>query len=268
MANILRAAIGVLRRGRRVAGATFLSSFDTGVRVKRTFQEVRESPAYRRPYSLTMPVVSVCIGTYNRAELLCERSLPSILGQSYSNLDIIVVGDCCTDDTERRLARVRDSRIRFVNLPRRGEYPDNPEYRWMVAGSASMNHALSLAAGDFITHLDDDDEHALDRIEKLLGFIRSEGADLVYHPFDREGLNAKWTLNEASRFELGFVTTSSVLYHHWFRQLDWDPFAYRFEESGDWNRFRRMKFLGARVARYPEALLRHYRERNQGISLP
>jgi glycosyltransferase involved in cell wall biosynthesis len=251
------------RRFRLGPKATILSFFDTGLRTRKIFQEFRTSSAYKAAFLKSEPLVSVCIGTYNRAQLLLERAVPSILNQTYEHLEVIVVGDACTDDTRERLAALRDPRLKFANLPRRGDYPTNPSQSWMVAGTASMNHALSLAGGDFITHLDDDDEHALDRVEKLIGLIRETEADIVFHPFQFEGPDAKWKLNEAREFRGGAVTTSSVLYHNWFRQLDWDPFAYRFNEPGDWSRFRRMNYLGVRAFRFPEPLLRHYRERNQ-----
>ena len=55
-------------------------------------------PSYQKPE----PLISYCIATYNRGRLLAERSLRSILSQSYKSIEVIVVGDCCTDDTEAR----------------------------------------------------------------------------------------------------------------------------------------------------------------------
>ena len=69
------------------------------------------------------PLVTVRVSTYERADVLLERTIPSILAQSYSRLEILVVGDCTQDDTEQRLRRVGDPRIRFVNLPYRPQYP-------------------------------------------------------------------------------------------------------------------------------------------------
>src|SRR5690349_16352207 len=42
------------------------------------------------------PLVTVCVATFNRGRLLTERCIPSILGQTYRNLELIVVGDGCT----------------------------------------------------------------------------------------------------------------------------------------------------------------------------
>jgi glycosyltransferase involved in cell wall biosynthesis len=225
----------------------------------------RNSLALRRAqrHGTASPLVSVNIATFNRARILVERSLPSILGQTYENLQVNVVGDCCTDETEQLVRSMRDPRVRFINLPARGAYPTDPHRRWMVGGTAALNHGLSMSTGDFITHLDDDDEHAPDRIEKLLLFALSNDCDFVWHPFHCEDAQGNWNVNPAEALALGSVTTSAIFYRRWLKEIAWDIDAHWLAEPGDWNRIRRMKFLGANAMRYPEPLLRHYRERNQ-----
>jgi hypothetical protein len=212
------------------------------------------------------PLVSVCVSTYNRARLLTERCLPSILAQSYPRLQVIVVGDRCDDDTEQRVQHIGDPRLVFVNLPLRPHYPADAVQRWMVAGTQAVNTALALARGDFITHLDDDDEYLPQRLEKLVHFARTERCDFIWHPFWAQAADGQWSLNEARDLAPGQVTTSSVFYRSWFRRIGWDPEAYLLREPGDWNRIRKLKFLGACCRRHPEALLRHYKERNQPVA--
>jgi glycosyltransferase involved in cell wall biosynthesis len=228
-----------------------------------TFQQERNSKEYQSVYQKETPLVSVCVGTYNRGRLLVERSLRSILEQDYRNLEVIVVGDCCTDDTVEIVSKIKDERVRFINLPERGRYPEDAKLRWMVAGTTTFNHALSLANGDFITHLDDDDEYVSDRISKLVTFIRGNRADLVWHPFWSEKRRGGWDLFKAEDFSKSQVTTSCIIYHRWFKHVPWDMNAYKYLEPGDWNRFRKIKYLGATMLRYPEPLLRHYKEKNQ-----
>ncbi len=223
----------------------------------------RKSPDYQQVFTAGNPLVSVCIATYNRCELLLERTIPSVLQQTYRNIELVIVGDCCQDATAERVARLDDPRVKFVNLPERGRYPDDPMFRWMVAGSIPMNHALGMASGDFITHLDDDDRFPLDRIEKLLRFTQENRYDFVWHPFYYEKDIDKWLLKDAQDFAAGQVTTSSVFYHKWFRRIGWDINAYRLKEPGDWNRFRKFRYLGVKAARFPEPMLYHYKERNQ-----
>jgi chaperonin cofactor prefoldin len=209
------------------------------------------------------PLLTIIVATYNRARLLRERCIPSVLNQTYDNLELVVVGDGCTDETEETIAHFKDPRLRFVNLPKRNAYPADPTHRWMVAGTLAMNKGLSMATGDYITHLDDDDEYLPDRLEKLARFAVENKCDFVWHPFWLEDDEGRWKLNEAPDFRIGQVTTSSVFYRSWFRKIPWDVKAYRLMEPGDWNRFRRIKYVGPVSMRYPEPLLKHYRQRSQ-----
>lgn len=209
------------------------------------------------------PLVTVIVATYNRSRLLTERCIPSILGQTYDNLELIVFGDGCTDDTEVLVSQFKDSRLTFHNLPERGRYPSDPNRRWMIAGTAPVNAALSLARGDFITHLDDDDEYVPDRIEKLVKFAIDNQCDFVWHPFWWEQHDGEWIINQAVEIAHGEITNGAVLYRGWFKNVQWKMDAYRLMEPGDWNRYRRIKYIDPVAMRYPEPLMRHYRERNQ-----
>lgn len=243
----------------------FRSLADLGWGARTRFHNQKKTADYQSVYDKKNPLVTVCIATFNRGELLVERSLKSILNQDYKNIQIVVVGDCCTDDTAERMALITDDRIEFINLKERGDYPTEPRHRWMVAGTAAVNHALTLARGDFITHLDDDDEQPLDRISKLVKFAQKNRIDIAWHPFEYEKVPDDWHINSAKKFAVNQVTTSSVFYHRWFKSIPWDIKAWRYNEPGDWNRFRKFKYLGVRAIRHPDLLLKHYRERNQKI---
>jgi len=231
------------------------------------FQEKRASDEYLAAFSKKNPLVSVCVSTYNRAELLVNRNLKSLLAQDYKNIEIIVVGDGCTDQTEEMVGAIKDTRIVFKNLSQRGAYPQDPNWRWMVAGTTAINEALNLARGDFVTHLDDDDEHSDSRISDLLSFIQCRRCDIVWHPFYRELPSGKWDLRRAAAFTRNSITTSSVFYHGWFKKILWDMDAYKLREPGDWNRFRKFKYIGAKAEFFPKPLLRHYREKSQSSAL-
>lgn len=228
------------------------------------FDIVRYTSSYQSAFKKDQPLVTVCVGTYNRAKLLTTRTLPSILNQTYRNIEIIVIGDNCTDSTQEDVLSLNDDRIKFINLDERGKYPNTKNDRWRVAGTKPFNHALSIAKGDFITHLDDDDRYPENRIEKLLAFAQNNEADIVWHPFYREKSNNKWKLMPASEFIAGSVTTSSVFYHSWFKCIGWDINAWRLKEPGDWNRFRKFKYLGANAHFYPEPMLYHHKEQSNG----
>lgn len=261
--SALSGAGKILRDKFKPAEDVLLSLRDVGLRRRAEYQQLRQSAEYQAVFDKLDPLVSIVIATYNRAELLRDRAVRSCLAQTYANIEVIVVGDCCTDDTPDVMAEVDDPRVRFVNLAERGNYPSEPGLRWMVAGTKPMNHGLSLARGDFVTHLDDDDEHEPERTQELLDFIRENRADVVVHPFLYELPNGKWVVNEARRFRHGQATTSSVFYHGYLGTIEWDPLAYRLREPGDWNRLRKIKFMGADIRRHPGRFLKHYLERNQ-----
>ena len=60
------------------------------------------------------PSIDIILPTYNRSKMLKERSIPSILRQTYKNFRLIIIGDCCTDDTRKVVESFNDSRIFFI----------------------------------------------------------------------------------------------------------------------------------------------------------
>jgi glycosyltransferase involved in cell wall biosynthesis len=250
-ARKLRAEIDVLRR----QVDTLKSSLEVPTSLIDEFFAWKEA----NPVPAT-PLVSVCVCTWNRARLLTERCIPSVLSQSWENLELIVVGDGCTDDTEARVAAIQDKRLVFVNQTERGAYPRDPERRWMVAGTHAINRARRMARGHYVTQLDDDDEYTPDRLAKLVRFAREKGLDFVWHPFWVEDGDGEWAVNEAQEFALGQLTNGSVLYRSWFTKIEADVDAWRLLEPGDWHRYRRIRYINPVMMRFPEPLLRHYRE--------
>jgi glycosyltransferase involved in cell wall biosynthesis len=115
------------------------------------------------------PFISVYTPTYNRSNILIERAVSSVIRQSYKNIEYIIVGDCCTDDTEQLIKKVGDSRIRFYNLSKRGyRYPPTVENHWYAGPVVAANTALRMIKGNWIARIDDDDMWTDDHIESLL----------------------------------------------------------------------------------------------------
>jgi glycosyltransferase involved in cell wall biosynthesis len=149
---------------------------------------LRHSASYKKYED--QPLVSVCVPTYNRAGLLVERAVASVLSQTYENLELIIVGDHCTDDTEAVLSRLGDSRLRFENLPSRiRKYPQTVENHWFVGGAAPANRAMELARGKWIARIDDDDIWTPDHLEKLLVYAQSGEFEFVSSQYvaERDG---------------------------------------------------------------------------------
>ncbi|HEY8554864.1 MAG TPA: glycosyltransferase family 2 protein [Burkholderiales bacterium] len=101
------------------------------------------------------PLVSVVIPTCNRAAL-ARRAVESVLRQSYTSLEIIVVDDASSDGTGDMVRSLGDPRIRYLrHEERRG-------------GSAARNTGIRAATGEFIAFLDDDDEWEPHKTEEHL----------------------------------------------------------------------------------------------------
>lgn len=98
------------------------------------------------------PRVSVIIPTYNRARYLGE-AIDSALGQTFCDLEVLVVDDASTDDTAAVLARYGE-RIRVIGLERNG------------GPSAARNAGLAAARGDLIAFLDSDDVWLPDKLAR------------------------------------------------------------------------------------------------------
>ena len=117
------------------------------------------------------PVVSVVIATYNRADIL-PFAIHSVLRNERIALEVIVVGDGCTDNTAEVIASVGDPRVRYVNLPQNwGEQ------------SVPSNEGISQARGEFVAFLNHDDLFLPWHLSDLLATHRELGADVVWSPY-------------------------------------------------------------------------------------
>ena len=59
--------------------------------------------------------ISVIIPTYNRGKSIIQ-SINSVLEQTYHNLEILIVDDCSTDDTEYLISKIDDPRVKYIKL--------------------------------------------------------------------------------------------------------------------------------------------------------
>ena len=125
-------------------------------------------------------LISVYIPTYNRSEILIERAVSSILKQTYQNFEIIIVGDCCTDDTEKKIISLNNKKIKFFNLNyKKKKIFNNLKRVWLAGDIKARNHALSLTKGKWISPIDDDEIWLEDNLEKKLNFCIDNDLEFV-----------------------------------------------------------------------------------------
>jgi glycosyltransferase involved in cell wall biosynthesis len=115
-----------------------------------------------------IPLVSVVVPTYRRPKLL-ERPLASILGQSYRNLEVLVIGDSCPS-VDELIASVDDHRVRHWNLATHQADP----------GAGPRNYALkTMARGTLVAYLDDDNVWREDHLQLLVDLLSCNPSPLA-----------------------------------------------------------------------------------------
>jgi glycosyltransferase involved in cell wall biosynthesis len=197
------------------------------------------------------PLVSITTPTYNRARILVDGTLPAVLSQTYKNIEWVIVGDGCTDETGELLARIQDPRVRFVNLPQRQRYPRNKRQRWKITGADAVTLAHELAHGSWIAHLDDDDIFTPEHIERLLQFALAGNYEMVAGVSRLEMSTGKWV--ERGRMAPGQqawpqFSHSTVLYRSYLGEcFPYDTQCLKVNTGGDGFRWQRMFNANVRV---------------------
>jgi hypothetical protein len=219
--------------------------------------ELREHPEYTRPFTEENPLVSVCIPTYSNAEALAKRSIPSVLAQTYQNIELVIVGDAATPEVEEAVRSFDDPRIRFQNLAIRGPYPTDPVQFWFVAGTGPGNECLRLARGQWIAHNSDDDVFTPDHVEVLLNAARKRELELVYgriRMLDPDG--KEMILGTFPPDRPGQVGVQASLLHRSLRAFPHELLV--FNTPGDWAWHRRMIRIGVRMGMIDDIVLDYY----------
>ena len=121
-----------------------------------------------------LPLVSIIMPTHNRSLFLLE-AVDSVLSQSYTNWELIIIADACTDNTNKLIKPyLQDKRISFK------ETNEN------LGGAGARNLGLDIAMGEYISFLDDDDVWHQKKIETQLNFLRNNSKTvLVYCNFNQ-----------------------------------------------------------------------------------
>jgi glycosyltransferase involved in cell wall biosynthesis len=113
------------------------------------------------------PAVTVIIPTYNWSTVL-PYSIGSVLDQTFTDFELLVIGDRCTDDSADVVGRIDDPRVRWVNLDVRTSHQSGPN-----------NKGIDLARGSAIAYLGHDDLWLPHHLETLVPLVRN-GAGMAY----------------------------------------------------------------------------------------
>jgi CDP-glycerol glycerophosphotransferase len=183
------------------------------------------------------PDVTVTVIVYNDAARL-PRAVRSVLAQTLQNLEILIVDDCSTDDTERvgRELAGSDPRVRYLRLDRNSG-----------GCSAPRNRGIDEARAPYLMFLDSDDELPKHACKSLLLALEETGADFVTGEVERiigtKGKTSFWyaELFEEYRVCEGIRSAPDLLFDHLST-----------------NKMYRADFIARHALRFPEGI--HYED--------
>ena len=110
------------------------------------------------PDAAARPKVSVCIPTYNRAGIL-PYAVESVLGQTYSNFELLICDDASPDHTPQVVSQWSDPRIRYIRHPKN------------IKRSRNMRSGYEAAQGEYFIKFDDDDALTPTFLEKAVAVL-------------------------------------------------------------------------------------------------
>ena len=217
-------------------------------------RQARKTFGQRYGNVLSPPLISITVATYNRAAILLDRTLPSLLAQDYPHFEIIIVGDGCTDETFKRLEQLSDPRVRFENLAERQQYPEDRVHRHLVSGVKPLNRAIELAQGDWIAHCDDDEIFLANHLTALWEFAERGGFEYVWAQQLQEVEPGKWIQQGTAPPYLFDVPHTTLMYRTYLKCFPYDAESWRIEQCHDRHRLRRMRLAGVRSGFLPQVI--------------
>lgn len=168
------------------------------------------------------PLVSVVIATFRRPHLV-SHAIKSVLLQDYRDVEVLVVDDGPTDETELVVKAIADPRVRYIRHSHNRGLP------------ATRNTGIRAAAGELIAFLDDDDLWCGDKLRKQVAAISDREAvlvgALVNGRYPRLHGQAEVTLDDLRKGNIfppsGLMVRAFVIREVWFDETlrqgeDWD----------------------------------------------
>ena len=225
---------------------------------RRRLFRLRDSAAYEQAYSERDPLVSVVLATVGRADLLVSRALPSLLSQSHTNLEVIVVGDATKPEVGESVRAVGDPRVQYANLSQRLVAHPEPQRRWLVGSTMARNEATRRARGQWLLHFDDDDHLRPGAIASLLELAREHRAEVAYGGFEWHHPDGRRVQQIAFPPECGRFAWPTALMHGGLRFFERELVAAHLGIPGDVYMLERMLRVGVRFAMLEEAVLDYF----------
>ncbi|WP_458189240.1 glycosyltransferase family 2 protein [Haladaptatus sp. NG-WS-4] len=112
------------------------------------------------------PAVSVVIPTYNREDTLGD-AIDSVLGQTYTDFELIIVDDGSTDNTENAVKGYNDPRLRYV------------VHEQNMGVSEARNSGIRASNGDYIAFLDSDDRWRPNKLQRQIAALEQKSEEWI-----------------------------------------------------------------------------------------
>ena len=118
-------------------------------------------------------LISIITPTYNCGKFI-DRTIDSVISQTYSNWEMIIVDDCSTDNTEEVVKKYKkDKRIKYYKLKNNS------------GAAVARTEAMKKAKGNYMAFLDSDDLWYKDKLEKQLNFMIENNYDFTCTSYEQ-----------------------------------------------------------------------------------
>ena len=202
-----------------------------------------------------MPIISVILPVYN-AEQYLQEAVDSILQQTFTDFELLLINDGSTDGSEQVILGYQDSRISYIK---------NEQNRGLIY---SLNRAIDAAQGDYIARMDADDVALPERLEKQLAFLKKSNAAIVASRVKLIGPDGKplpdWkddaenlTSEQIKRFSLRDNCVAHPTVFGWTDIFKKYKYRYNQKYSEDYDLWLRLFADGHRIEKIAEPLLLH-----------
>ncbi len=117
-------------------------------------------------------LVSIITPSY-KSEKFIKRTIESVLNQTYTNWEMIIIDDCSPDNSNKIIEEYtkKDKRIKLIKLKKNS------------GPAIARNKGIELAEGRFIAFLDADDQWLPQKLEKQISFMKKENIPLTYSSY-------------------------------------------------------------------------------------
>lgn len=202
-----------------------------------------------------MPKVSVILPVYNGEKYLKE-AVDSILAQTFTDFELLLINDGSTDGSEAVLQGYKDERIVYVK---------NEKNTGLIH---TLNKAINLAKGEYIARMDADDLALPERLQKQLSRLEKSGAAVLFTRVKLMDAGGKplppWqddAANVAPQRIKNFLKSDNCLAHPTVmgKTTLFKKYGYRYNQkySEDYDLWLRLLADGLRIEKLEEPLLLH-----------